>query len=247
MGYCLIAHVPPVYGLYSAFFPALFYTFLGTGHHCAFGAFALVSGVMTGDIVIQVMHELGRDVSEGMSISGMSSVTDSSGLATAITTASDEFPGLQTIDIAIMVSFIIGCYIVPFGGLQLGFISSFMSEELISGFTTSASVLVFVSQLRYLLGVNLSHFSGPFNLIWTLKEIFLRLAEVNMTTLKISGICLSILLIFKLGVNRLTAKFIKTPFPIELFVVIGGTLVSHYLDLKGDHYKVVIVGPIGNK
>ncbi|CAG2168705.1 unnamed protein product, partial [Oppiella nova] len=39
MGYCLIAHVPPIYGLYSAFFPALFYTLFGTGFHSAFGPF----------------------------------------------------------------------------------------------------------------------------------------------------------------------------------------------------------------
>ena len=224
MGYCLIAHVPPVYGLYSSFFPALFYTILGTGMHCAFGPFAIVSGVMTGDIVIQVMQQLGKP-------------TD------------DTDPELHNIDIAIMVAFIIGCYIGVFGVFRMGFISTFMSEELVSGFTTSACVIVFVSQLRYLLGVDFGHFSGPFNLIYTLEDVFTRLAEVNLNTLAITGISLAILLTFKLGVNRLTAKCgIQTPFPIELCVVIGGTLASNYMDLKNpETYNVKIVGDIGNK
>lgn len=37
MGYSLIAQVPPVYGLYSAFFPALIYSLMGTSRQCAVG------------------------------------------------------------------------------------------------------------------------------------------------------------------------------------------------------------------
>lgn len=39
MGYSLIAHVSPVYGLYTAFFPALIYSLMGTSKHCAIGMF----------------------------------------------------------------------------------------------------------------------------------------------------------------------------------------------------------------
>ena len=238
MGYCLIANVPPVYGLYSAFFPALFYSILGTGLHCAFGPFALVSGIMTGDIINQVMAELGK-------------VPDPTPIGTIITGATtspdDPFPNLKNIEIAIMVAIIIGSYIGVFGVLRLGFVSSFMSEELISGFTTSASILVFVSQIRYLLGVNLSHFSGPFNLMYALVEVFERIKEVNLTTFTISVICLTVLLFFKLIVNPRTAKYIKTPFPIELVTVIVATFASNYLDLKHPPYNVKIVGEIGDR
>jgi MFS superfamily sulfate permease-like transporter len=249
MAYCLIAQVPPIYGLYTSFFPALMYTFLGSGMHSAFGPFAIVSGVMTGDIVVSVMHELGKDPSKtrfdtisGNDIlyKGMTSTTKAS--------ISDEFPDLRNIDIAIMVAFIIGAYILVFGILQLGFISNFMSEELISGFTTSVSILVFVSQLRHLLGVDFGHFSGPFSLYYTLYDVFEKIKFVNLTTLTISGICLATLLVFKLIVNPFTRSHgIKTPIPIELFVMIGGTVASHYLDLKSGPYYVKIVDTIGNK
>ena len=244
MGYCLIANVPPVYGLYSSFYPALFYSILGTGRHCAFGPFAIVSGVLTGDIIDKVMEQLGKSPDNSLigSIEGPVVLT-----STAVPIV-DQFYGLKNIEIAIMVAIIIGTYILVFGIFQLGFVSKFMSEELISGFTISACIIVFFSQIRYLLGVDLSHFNGPFNLIKGIIEVFERLDEINLTTLKISGICLSILLIFKIGVNRLTAKCgIKTPFPIELCVVIGATLASHLMGLQYSPYNVKIVGKIGDK
>lgn len=41
MGYCLIAHVPPVHGLYTAFFPPLVYAIFGTSRHSAVGEFMI--------------------------------------------------------------------------------------------------------------------------------------------------------------------------------------------------------------
>jgi len=234
MAYALIANVPPVYGLYSSFFPALFYTILGTSRHCAFGTFSIVSGLLTGNIVIQVMSQLGKNMTNTV--------------ITAHPIYDSHFDGLANIEIANMVAFIIGVYILGFGILQLGFISNFMSEELLSGFMTSASIIVFETQIGNLLGISLSHFSGPLNLPYAVIEIFERLKETNIPTLIITIICVIILSFFKLVVNRFTSKTrIKTPFPIELFVVIGGTIASHYMHLSGPKYKVKIVGTIGNK
>jgi len=228
------------------------YTFLGTGMHSAFGPFAIVSGVMTGDIVIQVMHELGKDPSASKFETYVPNVLPTGITPTEMTTTllsvDDPFEKLKNIDIAIMVGLIIGTYILVFGIFRMGFISNFMSEELISGFTTSACALVFVSQLRYLLGADLQHFSGPFNLYYTIEDVFKKLNEVNLTTLTISGVCLAILLFFKLVINPFTSKKgIKTPFPIELCVVIGGTIISNFLDLKSEPYNVNVVNKIGNK
>ncbi len=250
MGYCLIAQVPPIYGLYSSIFPAIMYTFLGTGMHSAFGPFAIVSGVMTGDIVISVMHELGKNPSKTIfdTIISAKDISFKEITSPTMSTFSDEFPDLMNIDIAIMITFIIGAYILVFGIFQLGFISNFVSEELISGFTAAACVIVFVSQLPYLLGTDLKHFSGIFNLYHFIYNVFENLNDVNLTTLTISGICLATILFFKLIVNPLAKKCgIKIPFPIELCVVIGGTLVSHFLDLKSESYNVKILKKIGDR
>jgi MFS superfamily sulfate permease-like transporter len=248
MGYCLIAQVPPIYGLYSSIFPAIMYMFLGTGMHSAFGPFAIVSGVMTGDIVISVMHDLEKDPSKTILDTMISAKDTSFDEITTISSIIDEFADLKNIDIAIMIAFIIGAYILVFGIFRLGFISNFISEELISGFTTAACVIVFVSQLPYLLGTDLKHFSGLFNLYHSIYNVFENLNDVNLTTLTISGICLATILFFKLIVNPLALKCgIKVPFPIELCVVIGGTLVSHFLDLKSGTYNVITLENIGDR
>ncbi|CAK5079488.1 unnamed protein product [Meloidogyne enterolobii] len=39
MAYATLAKVPPVYGLYSCFFPAFFYMFFGTSPHVSIGIF----------------------------------------------------------------------------------------------------------------------------------------------------------------------------------------------------------------
>ncbi|CAF93401.1 unnamed protein product, partial [Tetraodon nigroviridis] len=49
---------------------------------------------------------------------------------------------------------------------RFGFVAIYLTEPLIRGFTTAASVHVCVSQLKYLLGVRTRRFSGPMSVIY---------------------------------------------------------------------------------
>jgi MFS superfamily sulfate permease-like transporter len=46
------------------------------------------------------------------------------------------------------------------GVLRLGFVATYLSDPLISGFTTGSAVLVVLSQLKHILGLKLPKFSG---------------------------------------------------------------------------------------
>ncbi|KAI1289834.1 Prestin [Halotydeus destructor] len=235
MGYCLIAQVPPVHGLYTAFFPPLIYTIFGTSRHCAVGAFAIVSGVMTGNLVIQVMRENGIDLeAENGNLTAILA-----GSVSNLTTMSDR--PLETIQVATAASLCMGIYLAFFGIFRLGFVSIYLSEQLISGFSSAASIYVFTSQLRYLLGVDYAHRSGLFAIILSFADVFERFDEIQLQAAFISLSCIAILLLFKLYVNeKIKQKTgFKVPFPIELFVVIGGTLLSNILDFESKGVKVV--------
>ncbi|CAG2115944.1 unnamed protein product [Medioppia subpectinata] len=227
MGYALIADVNPIYGLYTAFFPPLMYTILGTSFHSSVGPVAIVAGLMTSNIIVDVSNDI-----------NLNHITNDN---------SDVLPGfegIQTIDIAVMISIIIGIYIFIMGILRLGFISNYLSDELVGGFMTSAAIHVFTTQVHYLFGVGLANRTGILVVPKTYIEFFEKIKEVNLTAFIISIICISILLFFKLVIEHQFQRMgLKLPFPIYLFIMIGGCIASYLMNLKGE-YQIDIVGVI---
>lgn len=53
---------------------------------------------------------------------------------------------------------------VALGLLQFGFVVTYLSDPLVRGYTTAASVHVLVSQLKNVFGVSLGEHSGPLSL-----------------------------------------------------------------------------------
>lgn len=151
----------------------------------------------------------------------------------------------EAVEIAMAISFLIGLYQLVFGIFRLGFFSVYMSEQLISGFTTACSFYVFTSQISYLFGLHLPYRSGPLALIYTYRDLFYSLDSINGPTLIISVTCCLIILAFKFVINPLLARHtnLSIPFPIELVLVILSTVFSHFLSIY-DRWGVQIVGPI---
>ena len=47
------------------------------------------------------------------------------------------------------------------GAAQLGFLATFMSDPMISGFTTGSAVLVVISQVKHILGLKVPQIPAP--------------------------------------------------------------------------------------
>lgn len=56
------------------------------------------------------------------------------------------------------------------GLVHFGFVVTYLSEPLVRSYTTAASVQVFISQLKYVFGLQLSSRSGPLSLIYVSEE-----------------------------------------------------------------------------
>lgn len=138
-----------------------------------------------------------------------------------------------------------GIYQLLFGLMRMGFISIYLSEQLISGFTTAASVYVFTSQLTFLLGLHLPHRSGPLALVTSYLDIIRNISHVNPATVSISILACFVLALFKLYLNDKLKQWYKIniPFPIELFLVVVGTLLSYTFNLQERH-NIDVVGVI---
>lgn len=234
MGYALIAHVHPVFGLYTAFFPALMYTIFGTSYHSSVGPVAIVAGLMTGNIVLDVSNDLHRSADEDNPLVNQTMVEPG-------------FEDVTNMDIALMVAVIDGIYLLIFGILRLGFISNYLSEELVSGVMTSLALHVFTAQIHYLTGVHLEDHSGIFALPKTYIEFFSKITEVNLTALSISLVCIAILIFFKFCIEKLFHRMgLNLPFPIHLFIMIGGCVASYLMGLRANK-TVQVVGEIPNR
>ena len=91
------------------------------------------------------------------------------------------------IAIAIFLAFIEGVILVALGAARLGFLVNFLSQPVISGFTSAAALVIGFSQLKYLLGVDIPSSKylheiaiGAFNQLdqWSLVTILVGLGGI---------------------------------------------------------------------
>lgn len=61
---------------------------------------------------------------------------------------------------------------VILGLVQFGFVGMYLSEPLVRAYTTAAATHAVVTQLKHILGVSATRFSGPFSLVYVSTQTF---------------------------------------------------------------------------
>lgn len=228
IAYSLLASQDPIYGLYTSFFSSIIYALLGTSRHISVGIFGVLCLLV------------GQVVDRELALAGYLTESSSSSNSSAVLLAGQGNGSVQcdrscyAITVGATVTFTAGVYQVLMGLFQVGFVSVYLSDSLLSGFATGASLTILTSQLKYLLGLKIRRPQGWFTLFKTWYGILTNLGKTNICDLVTSLVCLLILIPTKELNDRFKAK-LKAPIPFELFVVIIATLASHFGHFNTDY------------
>ncbi|XP_064489770.1 prestin-like [Ornithodoros turicata] len=145
----------------------------------------------------------------------------------------------SAVDVATTMAFFVGIFQLLFGIVNLGSLSVFLSDQFVSGFTAGVSVHIGSSQLGNLFGINVGKSPGLFPLVQLYINFFRQITETHWPTLALSGCTVALMLIVKIFIDPHVEKRIKVPVPIEMVVVIVGTLVSRFMQLEDHGFAVV--------
>uniref|UniRef100_A0A672LAP0 SLC26A/SulP transporter domain-containing protein n=1 Tax=Sinocyclocheilus grahami TaxID=75366 RepID=A0A672LAP0_SINGR len=225
LAYAMLAAVPPVFGLYSSFYPVLLYTFFGTSKHISIGTFAVIS-LMIGGVAV-------REAPDSMfAVNG----TNASQIVDF------EARDARRVEVVVALTTLVGIIQFVLGLLRFGFLAIYLTEPLVRGFTTAAAVHVSVSQIKYLLGVHTARFNGPLSVVYSLDAVFRNIASTNVVTLIIGLVC-TVFLYFIKDLNERFKKKLPIPIPGEIIVVIVSTGISYGM-VMSENYGVEVVGKI---
>lgn len=146
---------------------------------------------------------------------------------------------------AITLALLSGLMLIAMGLLRLGFLANFLSHPVVAGFITASGIIIAVSQLRHVLGID----AGGDNL-WQLSvSVFNHLQHINIPTTLI-GISTIIFLLWarsslqatlvRCGFVSYSAALLAKTGPVLIIIVT--TMLAYQLNLQ--QYGVAIVGDI---
>jgi SulP family sulfate permease len=148
-------------------------------------------------------------------------------------TSIGQFAELTTpkfVGLALVLAFMVGVIQLILGMLKLGFLVRFISNPVISGFTSAVSIIIFFSQLKYLIGVDIDRSPFIHEIIPNALSSFY---QWNWWTILI-GICGVIII--------KSTKKINKKIPAALIAVVLGTLAVYLFSMP--NLGVDVVGKV---
>ncbi len=134
---------------------------------------------------------------------------------------------------AVMLMVMVGGMQLLMGVGRLGFLVNFLSHPVLSGFTSAAALIIGLSQLKHLLGVDIPRSHHVHEIVLNAAE---QAGSVNGITLSIGALSVVVLVVLK----RISPRF-----PRALAVVVGSTLAVWGLGLHEQGVGIVGSVPAG--
>jgi SulP family sulfate permease len=150
-------------------------------------------------------------------------------VATALTPIA-EAGSAEYVGYAVLLSLLVGALQAGMGVLRAGFLVNFLSHPVVSGFTSAAALIIGLSQLKHLLGVDIPRSHHIHTIVIAAVQ---RVAEIQPYTLALGVISIVALVVLKKRAPKA---------PRALIVVVGTTLAVWGFDLASK--GVAIVGDV---
>ena len=131
------------------------------------------------------------------------------------------------VSLAITLALMVGLIQFVLGIFRLGFLVNFLSHPVISGFTSAAAIIIGLSQLKHLLGINLPRGLKVHEIIIQSIQSYDKINWISFG-IGVGGIALILLM-----------KKISRAIPGPLIAVIFGILIVSILGLTSDDIKIV--------
>ena len=193
-------------------------------------AYAMIAGMppiygLYAAFIPQVIYALfGSSRQLSVAPSAMVSLLIYAGISSMATPGSEHF-----VSLAIVLALMVGVLQLLFGLARLGFLVNFLPGPVITGYTAAAAIIIALSQLRHLLGVDMPS-SNLLHVI--IKNTLAHLGEIQWFTVLL-GVSAIVLMT---GIKRINKSL---PGPI-IIVVLG--ILAVYLFRLNDHGIQILGG-----
>ena len=141
------------------------------------------------------------------------------------------------ISAVMLLSLMIGLLHILMAALNMGIIIRFISDSVLSGFTSAAAILISTSQLKHLLGIHIPRGSLPPTLLY----VFQHLSDVNLAAVGM-GAGGVVLLHYSKAWNKKYCP--KIPIPEQLILLVLATFVSWLFALDEAPCALKVVGDV---
>ena len=198
MAYATLAGLPEVYGLYIAFVPVFVAALWGSSRQLGTGPVAVVSTMTATVLTPIVIPMLGSDYTP------------------------EEYLALY-IPTAMFLTLLVGLVQLALGLFRLGAIVNFLSHPVIVGFTNAAALLIGLTQISKIFGVEMPGGASDHFLTVRVLGVIENLQYTHIPTLLMGVSAFAIMLVF---------KWFAPKVPGVLVAVVATTVVSYQIGFE---------------
>ncbi|XP_069879994.1 testis anion transporter 1 isoform X3 [Dipodomys merriami] len=216
--------IPSLNVTYSAFCSSVIYVIFGSCHQMSIGPFFLVSA-----LIMDVLSE--SPFNNGHLIMGTFIKDDFSSPSYIISYNS-------SLSVVATTTFLTGIIQLCMGLLGMGFMATYLPEATISAYLAAVALHIMLSQLTCVLGIMISFHAGPLAFFYNIINYCIGLPKANSTS-----ILLFLTAVVALRINKcIRISFNRYPieFPMELFLIIGFTVVSNKITMATENSRSLI-------